>query len=108
MLKEHKATAHGLDGSYTCEYCDFKSSGVSEMEGHMVKHMEGIKSCQHCDFTSTEVAYMKKHMEKHNEPNALTCTESNNSADGSAPRIALKESSIVVTTFIIRACTSSF
>ena len=75
MLKEHKATAHGLDGSYTCENCDFKSWGVTEMEGHMVKHMEGIKSCQHCDFTSTEVAYMKKHMEKHNEPNALTCTE---------------------------------
>ena len=75
MLKEHKTTAHGLNGSYTCEHCEFKSLGVTEMEGHMVKHMEGIKSCQHCDFTCTEFAYMKKHMEKHNEPNALTCPE---------------------------------
>ena len=75
MLKEHKATAHGRDGGYTCEYCDFKSLGVAEMEGHMVRHMEGIKCCQFCDFTSTEVAYMKKHMEKHNEPNALACPQ---------------------------------
>ena len=45
------------------------------MESHMVKHMEGTKSCQHCDFTCTELAFMKKHMEKHNEPNALICTD---------------------------------
>ena len=74
-MKEHKANDHGMSGSYKCYDCDFTSPSVTEMEGHMVRHMEGIKTCQHCDFTCTELAFMKKHMEKHNERNALTCPE---------------------------------
>ena len=74
-FKEHRNTGHGVDGIINCNQCGFTCSGVTNIECHMIKHMDDINICEDCDFSCSGKTYLLRHMESHSDKKTLICLD---------------------------------